>query len=70
MPNIGELISRTSRRTTEGEGEILAPKLDFGYAYGQIKLDERTGRYPNIFPRRNRRNPGKQKPGMARRHNI
>ena len=43
MPNMEELISRISRKTSEGkEGEILAPKLDFDYAYGQIKLHENT----------------------------
>ena len=42
-PNMEELISRTSRKSYEGEdGEILATKLDFEYAYGQIKLDENT----------------------------
>ena len=41
MPIIEELISRISRRISEGpDGEILATKLDFDYAYGQIKLDE------------------------------
>ena len=43
MPNMEELISRISRKISEGkEGEILATKLDFDYAYGQIKLDENT----------------------------
>ena len=43
MPNMEELISRISRKISEGkEGEILATKLDFDYAYGQIKLDEDT----------------------------
>ena len=37
MPNMEELISRISRKISEGEdGEILATKLDFDYAYGQI----------------------------------
>ena len=43
MPNMEKLISRISRKISEGkEGEILATKLDFHYAYGQIKLDENT----------------------------
>ena len=43
MPNMEELISRISRKIFEGkEGEILATKLDFDHAYGQIKLDENT----------------------------
>ena len=43
MPNMEELISRISRKISEGEdGEILATKLDFDYAYGQIKLDDDT----------------------------
>ena len=43
MPNMEELISRISRKIYEGkEGEILATKIDFDYAYGQIKLDENT----------------------------
>ena len=43
MPNVEELISRISRKISEGEdGEVLATKLDFDYAYGQIKLDDDT----------------------------
>ena len=43
MQNIEELISRISRKISKGkEGEILATKLYFDYAYGQIKLDENT----------------------------
>ena len=43
MPNMEELISRLSRKISEGEdGEVLATKLDFDYAYGQIKLDADT----------------------------
>ena len=43
MPNMEELISRISRKISEGEdGEVLATKLDFDYAYGQIKLDDDT----------------------------
>ena len=43
MPNMEKLISRISRKISEGkEGEILATKLDFDNAYGQIKLDENT----------------------------
>ena len=41
-----ELISRISRKTSEGEdGDILGTKLDFDYAYGQIKLDEKTKKF-------------------------
>ena len=43
MPNMEELISRISRKISEGkEGEIWLTKLDFDYAYGQIKLDDET----------------------------
>ena len=43
MPNMEELISRISRKISEGsDGEILATKLDFEYAYRQTKLDENT----------------------------
>ena len=43
MPNMEELISRISRKISEEqEGEIWIPKLDFDYAYGQIKLNENT----------------------------
>ena len=38
--NMEELISRISRKISdEKEGEIWLTKLDFDYAYGQIKLD-------------------------------
>ena len=38
MSNMEELISRISKKISEGkEGEILATKLDFDYAYGQFK---------------------------------
>ena len=41
LPNMEELISRISRkRSEEQEGEIWITKIDFGYAYGQIKLNE------------------------------
>ena len=40
---MGELISGISRKKSEREdNEILATKLDFDYAYGQIILDENT----------------------------
>ena len=43
MPNMEELISRISRKKSEQkEGEIWLTKLDFDYAYGQIKLDDET----------------------------
>ena len=43
MPNMEELISRISRKISEGEdGEVLATKLDFDNAYGQMKLDDDT----------------------------
>ena len=43
MPNMEELISRISRKISEGQqGELSATKLDFDYAYDQIKLDENT----------------------------
>ena len=43
MPNMEELISRISRKISEEkESEIWLTKLDFDYAYGQIKLDDET----------------------------
>ena len=43
MPNVEELITRISRKLSEEkEGEIWTTKLDFDYAYGQIKLDKDT----------------------------
>ena len=43
MPNMKELISRISRKISEEkEGEIHITKLDFDYAYGQLRLDEQT----------------------------
>ena len=43
MPNMEELISRISRKISEGkDGEIHITKLDFDYAYGQLRLDEQT----------------------------
>ena len=43
MPNMGVLISRTSKKISEEtDGEISAIKLDFDYTYGQIKVDENT----------------------------
>ena len=43
MPNLEELVSRISRKISEEkEGEIHMTKLDFDYAYGQIRLDEQT----------------------------
>ena len=43
MPNMEELISRISRKISEEtEGEITITKLDFDYAYGQLKLDEQA----------------------------
>ena len=43
MPNMEELISRISRKISEEKkGEIHITKLDFDYAYGQLRLDEQT----------------------------
>ena len=43
MPTLEEVVSRNSKKVSEGsDSEILATKLDFDYAYGQIKLDENT----------------------------
>ena len=43
LPNMEELISRISIKISDGsDGEILATKRDFDYAYGQIKLNENT----------------------------
>ena len=43
MPNMAELISKIARKISEEkDGEIWLTKLDFDYAYGQIKLDDET----------------------------
>ena len=43
MPNMEELISRISGKLSEEKaGEIHITKLDFDYAYGQLRLDEQT----------------------------
>ena len=43
LPNMEELIPRISRKVSEEQkGEIWITKLDFDYAYGQIKLNENT----------------------------
>ena len=43
MPNMEELISRISRKISEEqEGKKWITKLEFDYAYGQIKLNETT----------------------------
>ena len=43
MPIMKKLISRISRKISEGtDGDILATKLDFDHAYGQMKLDKST----------------------------
>ena len=43
MPTMKEVISKTSRKISEGnEGEIWITKLDFDHAFGQNKLDEKT----------------------------
>ena len=45
MPNMEALISRISRKISkETEGEITKTKLDFDYAYGQLKLDDQTSK--------------------------
>ena len=41
MPNMEELLSRISRRKTDGETDtIWISKLDLDYAYGQLELSE------------------------------
>ena len=43
LPNMEELISKISRKISEeNEGEIHITKVDFDYAYGQLRLDEQT----------------------------
>ena len=50
MPIMEELISQISRKISVGtDGEILATKLEFDYAYGQIKLDESTKKISVFF---------------------
>ena len=41
LPNMEELKSRISRKTTDGEAdEIWISKFDLGYAYGQLPLSK------------------------------
>ena len=43
MPNMEELVSRISRKTSEEtESETMITKLDSDYASGQLKLDKQT----------------------------
>ena len=43
MPNMEELLSRISRKISDGKrGEIWISKLDLDYAYGQVKLSEKA----------------------------
>ena len=45
MPNMEELISRISRKKSEEkEGEIHITKLDFDFAYGQLRLNRKMHR--------------------------
>ena len=49
MPNMEELLSRISRKISEEqEGETWITKVDFDYAYGQIKLNENTKTYVSL----------------------
>ena len=43
MLNMEQLISRILQKISEvKEGEIMISKLDFDYAYGQLKLGEQS----------------------------
>ena len=44
MPNMKELVSKTSAKITDGEGEIWMSKIDLDYAYGQAKLSEEAAK--------------------------
>ena len=54
MPNMEELISRISRKISEGkEGECLETKLNFDYAYGADQIGRKYKNFMNLH--RNRR---------------
>ena len=44
MPNMEELISKTSAKITKGEREIWMSKIDLDYAYGQAKLSKEAAK--------------------------
>ena len=45
MPNMEELISKTSTKVTKSNGEIWMSNIDLGYAYGQAKLSTEASRH-------------------------
>ena len=45
MPNMEELISKTSAEITKSNGEIWMLKIDLDYAYGQAKLSKEAAKY-------------------------
>ena len=45
MPNMEELISKTSAEITKNNGEIWMSKIDLDYAYGQARLSKEASRH-------------------------
>ena len=45
MPNMEELISQSSAKITQSDGEIWMSKIDLDYAYGQAKLSAEASRH-------------------------
>ena len=45
MPNLEELISKTSAKISRSNGEIRMSKIDLDYAYGQAKLSIEASRH-------------------------
>ena len=48
MPNMEELISKTSAEITKSSEEIWMSKIDLDYAYGQVKLSEEASKHSVI----------------------
>ena len=49
MPNMEELISKTSSKNTKGDREIWMSKIDLDYAYAQAKLSKEAAKHCVFF---------------------
>ena len=46
MPNLEDLISRMALKISEArKGELFSTKVEFDYAYGQLKMDKKSKLY-------------------------
>ena len=45
MPNMEELISKTSAKNTETDGELWMSKIELDNAYGQANLSEEASKH-------------------------